>query len=71
MRNRLWLLAAAMVLAGSVMAAADSQWWTPKEKDCPSFTSQAACTAYCTQDPQHCGGSTQCIQHTGPFGPSC
>ena len=72
MRNRLWLLAAAMVLAGSVMiAAADSQWWTPKEKDCPSFTSEAACTAYCTQDPQHCGGSTQCIQRSGPFGPSC
>ena len=63
-------LAAAIVLAGTLAAAA-VQWWTPREKDCPSFASQAACNAYCTQDPQRCGGSTDCIEHSGPVAPGC
>ena len=71
MQTRLWLGAAAMVLAGSIIAAADVQWWTPKEKDCPSFTTEAACTAYCTQEPARCGGSTECIDHSGPNAPGC
>jgi hypothetical protein len=63
-------LAAAIVLGGS-LAAADVTWWTPQEKDCPSFSSEATCTAYCVQDPSRCGGNTACIQHTGPVAPGC
>ena len=64
-------VAAALVLAASLTAAAAVEWWTPKEKDCPSFASEAACTTYCVQDPQRCGGSTACVQHTGPVQPGC
>jgi hypothetical protein len=64
-------LAAAMVLAGTLTAAATIEWWTPTEKDCPSFATEAACTAFCAQDPQRCGGSTSCVQHSGPVAPGC
>jgi hypothetical protein len=63
-------VAAGMLLAAT-LAAADVQWWTPQEKDCPSFTTQADCTAFCTQDPSRCGGSTACVAHTGPVAPGC
>ena len=68
--QRLIGLAMALTLAASV-AAASVTWWTPKEKDCPSFTSEASCTAYCTQNPTKCGGSTECAEHTGPVAPGC
>jgi len=59
-----------VTLAASTMAASLS-WWTPKDKDCPSFTSEAACTAYCAQNPSKCGDSTACTEHTGPVAPGC
>ena len=62
--------AAALVLAGT-LAAADVQWWTPQERDCPSFATQADCTAFCVRDPSRCGGNTACILHSGPVAPGC
>ena len=64
-------LTLALVLGWSLSAMALVQWWTPQEKDCPSFTSESACTAFCVQDPTRCGGDTTCILHSGPQNPGC
>jgi len=72
MRKLLVVAAMSIVLAGGLgVAGALTQWWTPREKDCPTFDDQASCVAYCAQDPARCGGSTACISGSGPQRPPC
>jgi hypothetical protein len=72
MRKVLGAAAFAALLAAGVPAAnAVAEWWTPKEKDCPTFDSQASCVAYCSQDPARCGGNATCIRGTGAARPQC
>jgi hypothetical protein len=60
------------LLAGGIrLVGATVQWWTPEEKDCPTFDTQANCVAWCAQDPGRCGGSTSCISSSGPARPPC
>jgi hypothetical protein len=72
MRKVLAAAAIATMLAGGVrVAGAVAHWWVPKERDCPTFDTQAACTAYCAQDPARCGGNTTCISGSGAKRPQC
>ena len=72
MRKALAAAVFAALLVGSVpMAGALVEWWTPRQKDCPSFDNQASCVAYCVQDPARCGGDTTCIRGTGEARPAC
>ena len=69
------LLAAAtiatIVAGGAWTAGALVQWWTPKDKDCPTFNTQADCVAYCAANPASCENSTVCISSSGPTRPGC
>ena len=61
-----------ILLGGGIrLVGATVQWWTPEEKDCPTFDTQASCVAWCTQDPARCSGSTSCINSSGPARPPC
>jgi hypothetical protein len=70
MRQLLAAAGIASVLIGGVVSA-DVEWWTPKQKDCPTFDTRAQCVAYCTQDPARCGDSTACIGSSGAERPPC
>jgi hypothetical protein len=61
----------ALLVGGLGVAGALTQWWTPREKDCPTFDTQASCRAYCTQSPARCGGNTTCISSSGAERPPC
>ena len=72
MRKALAAAAFAALLAGGVpMAGALVEWWTPQQKDCPTFDSQASCVAFCTQNPARCGNDATCIRGTGAARPPC
>jgi hypothetical protein len=67
------ILAAASIAAalGAWSARADVTWWTPKQRDCPTFDTQAACVAFCTADPARCGDDTSCVSRSGPERSPC
>jgi hypothetical protein len=71
MRKALAAVAFAALLGGVPMAGALVEWWTPQQKDCPTFDSQASCVAFCTQNPARCGGDPTCIRGTGAARPPC
>ena len=71
MRKALAAAAFATLVVGVPMAGALVEWWTPKQKDCPTFDSQASCVAFCTQNPAGCGNDATCIRGTGPARPPC
>ena len=62
---------AAALGAGAWSVRADVQWWTPKEKDCPTFDTQAACLAFCAADPAQCGDDARCVSRSGPERSPC
>ena len=72
MRKLLAAATVATILAGTAWTAgALVQWWSPKQKDCPTFDTQAQCTSFCTQNPASCGGDTTCVSTSGPSRPPC
>jgi hypothetical protein len=70
MRQLLAAAGIASVLIGGAVSA-NVQWWTPAQKDCPTFDSEQQCVAFCTQNKARCGDSTACASHTGPERPPC
>jgi hypothetical protein len=52
-------------------AYALSEWWTPKNATCPTFTDEDACEAWCRSNPDRCGGEAECRFRTGDQKPMC
>lgn len=57
--------------AAAPVARAMSEWWTPPNRDCPTFDSEESCESYCRADPDRCGGAVQCSFKTGDKRPQC
>ena len=56
---------------GALSVGASVQWWTPKQKDCPTFDTQDECVAFCTANPDSCDGDLRCVSRSGPDRSHC